>query len=333
MRVVIKILATILYVVIFSVAAYLVTISFHLINQDTQNKVREFVLNSPVGALLPWDTACRFPIQWSVGQVDWGFNMTTADFEGAVEQAEKAWNSAAGKTLFASSSTDSTDALQINLIYDERQKETDLLKNLGLSIDKSRGSFNTIDASYKNFKAQQNTAQTDYDTAVKKFESDQTALNHTIDYWNSRNGAPPAEYAAIQAEQTAVNAEYAALEQKRQALNKQIDNLNNLAAVLNEMAKELNIQVSEYNSGGATIRNVFEAGVYESDSTGRRINVYQFENRDRLIGVLEHELGHSLGLQHVSDKNDIMYYENQGQIEHITPADIAALKAECPNLK
>ena len=112
-------------------------------------------------------------------------------------------------------------------------------------------------------------------------------------------------------------------------LNEMVREINKLVGSLNRLIKSLNLNVGAYNTIGASRGETFVGGIYHSAEGVREINVYEFSNRDKLVRVLAHEFGHALGLEHVEDRNAMMYKLNEGDARVLSKSDLVALKALC----
>ena len=151
-----------------------------------------------------------------------------------------------------------------------------------------------------------------------------------------------ASYDALKAKFTSLKTELAKAESEyklskseatRKKINEMVDEINSMVVILNRLATTLNLAVEKYNTVGASRGESFEEGVYIQEGLNRQIDIYEFSNRDKMVRVLAHELGHALGLGHVDDTKAIMYEFNQGNNKALTTSDIEALKSKCDIIK
>jgi predicted Zn-dependent protease len=254
---------------------------------------------------------CEKPIAYRIGTVDPGFGVSKEQFASTIKTAAQLWSKEAGKTLFESSNT---GALTINLVYDERQKITQEANALTSNIKADKATASTLKQQYAALEAQ-------YDAALDAYNSKLTAYNSKVEYYNSHGGAPRSEYAALQQTKTELQNERIHLQDLAAQIKALVDQYNNLV-------DDINQNVDIVNNNGLT-GTEFEEGVYISDKEGQRINIYQFDNQAYFTRVVAHELGHALGLAHVSGKTSIMNPVNQSQTIALSSEDKAALTALC----
>ncbi len=242
---------------------------------------------------------CDSPIHYRIDTVDPKFNLSRDEFISDVNQAAKLWEIPIGKNLFISGSK---AELSVNLIFDERQSLTNQINQLESQVQTNKLDLAPQVNEYKNQSLQ--------------FEAKLQAFKKEVEEWNSKGGAPEDVYNKLSRQQKDLQAE---------------------ASRLNEMARSLNISTRNYNSQVGQLNQTIRT--FNQDLTSRpeegifkgpenRIEIYFDISHQELVHTLAHELGHALGLDHISNPKAIMYYKTN-QIIQASDDDIAALNYLC----
>lgn len=269
---------------------------------------------------------CRMPITYSIASIDSRFGLTQPKLLDDIARAEKIWELPINKQLFEYSPT---GGLKISFIYDYRQKATDALRKLGIVISDDRATYDVVKAKYNSLVASYNKERAYVTTLIERYQADKSVLEKDVKYWNDRGGALKREYDALERRRTELNNQVLLINQVNDSLNASVDIINSTVVVLNKLIAELNLQVDAYNTVGGSEGKEFNEGEYISNTSGVAINIYQFNDENKLIRVLAHEFGHALGLEHLDNPKAIMYRLNEGTNEKLTADDIAALKEKC----
>ncbi len=234
---------------------------------------------------------CNTPLTYNIGSIDIRFETSTSEVITDVGEAAQLLSSAGDKQLFIYSPTAAAD-LTINFIYDERSA-------LSSKVNLLQGTLNQ-----ENTSLQQQVSN--YESDVRAFENKIAELNSTIARYNSQGGAPQNVLSDLIDEQSRLRSEGDALNARARQLNLASQDYNSKVQNLNQNEQEFN-QALEQKP---------EEGQYNWAT--KTITIYFANNKSELIHTLAHELGHAIGMNHVTDENAIMYPYSTKNLEVAT---------------
>ena len=284
--------------------------------------------------------ACETPIRWRIAEVDPRFGITEDEAARAIREAGMLWEAAAGRILMF---RESSEGIPVRFVYDERQEATQARQAGLASLMEQDSALQQSEAAIETIQTRLARRRIIHEARLMNFEDRLDSHDEMVEYWNDRGGAPPEELERLRLAEDE-------LEAVRLSANEAAAEVNTLVEELNQATERLNREIEEANQARAELEEQFPAqrvqsGQYFESRTGLgritfsrevEIRIFQFEDRDHLLLVIAHELGHALGLEHTGSEGTLMAEAvvtapGQGRPE-VQPADVEELVAVCPEL-
>jgi hypothetical protein len=271
-----------------------------------------------------YQAVCVLPQTYRIGTLDERFGLDRAEAEAAVTDAVAVWEDSIGQDLFAT--TTSGEDFAVNFIFDDRQARTDAEARARERLAAVEAQSGEVQVEYASLVATLEVREAAYETRAARYDRDLSQYNQTVAEFNAAGGAPPEEFAELEAERERLATESA-------AINREVASLNTLVDEINQLGEAGNALISRFNDRVETFNETFADGreFTQGDWQGDRINIYSFSDRDELHVVLVHELGHAMGIGHVDDPTAFMHFllGEQDAAGELRPDDIKAFQGVC----
>lgn len=273
---------------------------------------------------------CSEPLTYRIGQIDTQFGVTESEVREAMGTAAALWSDAMGQPMAVYSSDGD---VEVNLEYDERQELVDGEMRFRERIESEQQLLNRKQREYDQMRDQFDTKSESYLELAGQTTSKLNDLNTWIEERNAEGGIREEDREFFESRRDRVQEMQRQVMDKRAELDEMASAINSATERLNRRIDDNNRLVDEYNREFSG-ENRFTKATYQNRSDGGGvITVNMFLNRKELSLILAHELGHALGLSHVSNPRSVMYSQMGGQelfpVIQLSTEDRQAIRDRC----
>lgn len=242
----------------------------------------------------PFDTRLRYKI----GTIDPRFHINEDQLKSVLQQAADIWFIGTSKQYFI---YDPNAQLSINLIYDQRQAESEARRSEISRLEYTKSATNVERQKLKVSESDLNMQQRQVEQLKISYQARLEHYNQQVQNFNQSQNRSPAIRDYLETLKQQLETDQINIQQQINQFNLNVVQLNQQVNTINHMNDQFNASVDQFNVRFQPRQ--FDKGVFN----GREINIYEFENLDDLRLTLAHELGHGLGLMHNNDPESLMY--------------------------
>ncbi|MGM0546881.1 MAG: matrixin family metalloprotease [Bacteroidota bacterium] len=270
---------------------------------------------------------CQTSLTYQLGEIHSQYNISHEELTSIMKEVEDLWSDPLDKDLVAFSENGS---VTINLVYSENQEWTDAERQFSKRISVKEDVAETYRKEHGQLSQRYQQKEKEVRQVLDQYNSAVDGYNALAEKWKSRQAPADVvdEFERAEKQITKLNSQ---LQQKQNNLESLRKRTNDKATQLNDLVEEQNELIDEYNERFGQPRQ-FDQGRYIREKGSEQINIYQFANREQLKTVLAHEIGHAMGLDHVSNPKSIMHsmMAEQNIFDlSLTDEDIMAIKNRC----
>ncbi|MDZ7720117.1 MAG: matrixin family metalloprotease [Balneolaceae bacterium] len=273
---------------------------------------------------------CSEAITFRVGDVDERFSITNEEVVDLMKEVAQVWSDAADTTLIK---YDEDGEISLNLVYAEEQQLSDRERQHRDRLEHEEFSITVLENEYTRLNKEYENEVKEYDRESRELQESIDRLNEWVKQKNEQGGFNEKDLKQFEHRKAQIEQVKRNLARKERVLKRKAADLNDKITFLNQKVEAKNRLVDEYNRQFTGTRK-FTQGAYEWTNNSRTINIYHFLDKNELRLVIAHEMGHALGITHVSNPKSVMHelmdQQDRRKIE-LTDEDIEALQNVCTN--